>query len=225
MIHYRFEFDPQTVIEFAIDEQSDTSYEENLTEVPEWMRLDRYRCEGCPLDPSSRTTCPAAMAMKPVVEAFSHKISYEDVKVTVEQHDVRIEAQTTMQNAVRSLLGLLLALSSCPVVGRLRPMAQFHLPFGTREHTVFRAIGMYLTAQFVREQEGQTPDWSIDGLKEIYENVHKVNDKLADRIRAASKQDATVNSIIILDAFGYGVTMSIKNSAKKLKPIFSMYLD
>ncbi len=225
MIQYRFEFDENTAIEFIIDEKADTSNEDGLAEIPDWMRLDQFRCDCCLLPPETRKTCPAALAMNPVIETFSKRISHENIKVTVEQHDVRIQAETSMQNAVRSLLGLLLALSSCPVVGRLRPMAQFHLPFGTKEHTVFRAIGMYLTAQFVRQREGFAPDWDIIGLKELYENVHEVNAKLAERIRAASEQDAAVNSLIILDVFGYGVTMSIDDSARKLKPMFSMYLE
>ena len=47
---------------------------------------------------------------------------------------------------------------------------------------------------------------------------------LADRIRAASKEDATVNALIILDAFAEAVEMSVENSLEELRPFFGAYL-
>ena len=135
-----------------------------------------------------------------------------------------MEAAASTQQAVRSLVGLLLALSRCPVMENLRPMAHFHLPFADMEHTQFRALGMYLIAQYLRNGMGLNPDWTLDGLLELYQNLQVVNRKLADRVRAASERDATVNGLIILDALAQSVELGINQNLKKLRPLFEMYM-
>jgi hypothetical protein len=44
-------------------------------------------------------------------------------------------------------------------------------------------------------------DWTMSGLNERYEALHKVNVHLAKRLRQASSCDATVNAIVRLDMF------------------------
>lgn len=223
MIRYRFDFDKETVLEFACDPNGDTSRETGEETIVDWLRLDRHRCTHCEVPPQSRWTCPAALALFPVLRAFSNRISHEKVKVTVERDHMRLQAVTTTQQAVRSLIGLLLALSSCPVMMRLRPMAHFHIPFGDTRHTVFRAAGMYLIAQYMRHLEGLTPEWDLAGLLDTYAKIHQVNTKLAARLREAAKKDATVNSVVILDVLGYEVEMSLEKNLMSLKPLFAAY--
>ena len=224
MIRYRFDFDKDNVLEFACDPNGDTSRETGEETIVDWLRLDRHRCPHCEVPLQSRWTCPAALSLLPVIRAFSNRISHETVKVTVMRDDLKLEAVTSTQQAVRSLVGLLLALSSCPVMMRLRPMAYFHLPFGDTPHTVFRAVGMFLTAQYMRQLEGLTPEWNLQGLLDAYSKLHQINAKLAARLREAAKKDATVNSVVILDVLSYEVEMSIEKNLMTLKPLFAGYL-
>ena len=225
MIRYKFAFEDGSEMEFEADENGDASSEEYLESLPGWLALDRFCCDHCAVEPDSRRACPAALSIRPLIEAFGRRVSHENVLVTVLVNDVKMEAVTSLQNGVRSLGGLLLALSACPTMMKLRPMARFHLPFGDMDQTVFRAVGMYLTAQHLRQVKGLTPDWSLDGLKDVYGEVHRVNEKLADRIRAASQADATVNSLIILDSLGHIVELRIKKNLEKLVPLFAAYLE
>lgn len=227
MIEYTFIFDKETKVEFAVEQEGGLGISGHMDDdgIPSWAKLETFRCRNCTLPGESVKVCPAAMSIMPVVKSFNTRVSFETVQVVVKINDVRLEATTSTQNAVRSLVGLLLALSDCPVMMKLRPMAQFHLPFGDREHTVFRTLGMYLIAQRLRSLNGMAPDWDLSGLLELYKKIHEVNDRLADRIRAASEEDATVNSLVILDVFGFAVEKSVEKNLQKLEPLFKMYLE
>lgn len=224
MIHYSFFVDENCTFDFAVDENSDTSVEVPGEPVPEWIRLERLKCPDCPLAPGSRMTCPAALSIKPVVEAFGNSVSFQSIRVMAEINGVKLEATVPAQHAVRSLVGLLLALSSCPVMEKLRPMAHFHLPFGGQEHTAFRHLGTYLIAQYLRQRHGLTPSWDLGELLELFKRLHRVNRALADRLREASSQDATINSLISLDTFAKSAEMDIEEHFAHWEKIFEPYL-
>jgi hypothetical protein len=225
MFKYHFAFEEEDPLEFEVDESAETSLEDPDQPVPDWVRLERFRCEHCTLPPGSRTACPAALAIQPIVEAFSRRFSFDTTCATVQVNELSIEAALSNQAAVRSLVGLKLALSACPVLKKLRPMANYHLPFGSREHTTFRFLGMYLIAQYIRHREGLSAEWDLKGLNELLDSVHKVNSHLADRIRAASEADAAVNSLVFLDAFAYDVQLKIEQSLDTLREIFRGYME
>ena len=222
MIRYTMVLEKGNEVVFDIDETGDTSVESGET-PPRWLLLDDYRCERCAIPAGSRNTCPAALSIKPVVEAFSTHASFENIKVIVEMGNVRLNSAVSLQEAVRSMVGLMLALSSCPVMRKLRPMANFHLPFGDENQTLFRFLGMYLTAQYIRRLEGLEPDWDLTGLYDLFIDIHMVNNGLAERIRAASEMDATLNSLVVLDMLAHLVQINMEQSREKLKPLFSMY--
>jgi len=226
MIAYTFTFDQTTSIEFEVDVDSDTSAKDPAEPVPDWLALDRYRCADCTVPAGSRRTCPAAVSIKPAVEAFSNRLSHETVHVVVTGPRGRLEHTMASQGAVRSLLGLLMALSSCPVMRKLRPMAQHHLPFGDEAHTMFRFVGMYLIAQYLRSTRGKgPPDWELKGLLRLFAQLHQVNKHLAERIRAASEADATVNSLVFLDAFATSAEIDVEDCLVDLESHFAAYLD
>jgi hypothetical protein len=143
----------------------------------------------------------------------------------VESPQGRLEHTLSTQSAVRSLIGLLMALSACPVMQKLRPMARHHLPFGDQAHTMFRYVGMYLIAQYLRARRGDAPDWNMAGLLTLFSQLHQVNRHLADRIRAASEADATVNSLIFLDTFATSAEIDVEECLVDLEPHFAAYLD
>ncbi len=56
-------------------------------------------------------------------------------------------AETTAQQAMSSVLGLIMATAGCPWTDRLRPMARFHLPFASDAETLYRSISMFLLSR------------------------------------------------------------------------------
>jgi hypothetical protein len=225
MIKYIFEFGETKTLDFEVDEHSDTSIEHDDDEFPDWLLLERSQCERCPLPIGSRKACPAALSIRPVVEALEPRISYEKVEMTVERDEITLNASISIQQAARSLIGLVLPLSACPVMMKLRPMARLHLPLGKRNQTAFRFLGMYLIAQYIKKREGHEPDWTLQGLLELIDDIHMVNLKLTERIRTFTKRDATVNALVVLDFFANNIEWSIDDSLEELRPLFATLLS
>jgi hypothetical protein len=224
MIRYSYIFDEANRVDFEVDPEGEACREDDREPHPDWTLLERFRCEGCPLPSGSRVTCPAALALRPVVEAFNTRISYEQVQLVVTRRGVRIEASVPTQAAVRSLMELMLSLSACPILARLRPLAHLHMPLGTQQRTVFRYLGMHLIAQYMRACDGLTPDWELDELKPFLQQLRVIFRHLADRLRAASTQDAAVNALVLVDVFVDSVEFSIERSLAKLRPLFASYV-
>lgn len=226
MIRYTLSFEDTERLVLEIDDHGYTSPDCADPDVPDWLLLERFRCGECPLPPGSRLTCPAAVAIRPVLEAIPSRLSYEKVQLEVERDEARLLATVSTQRAVRSLIGLLLPLSSCPIMIKLRPMAHLHLPLSGRAHTAFRFLGMHLIVQYLRSLEGdEAPDWHLEELLELFDQLHSVNRHLAERVRAATREDAAVNAVVLLDAFADDVAEEIEASLGRLRRLFAVYFD
>ena len=167
-----------------------------------------------------------AVRLVPLVELFGKVRSYEEVTAHVESEERTVTKRTTVQRALRSLMGLLSATSECPHVGFLRPMAHFHLPFSSAEETIYRVASMYLLAQYFRKQQGQPADSGLEGLKAHYHDLQQVNASMAKRLAeisahdAKSNGDSSVNALVLLDVFAQSMPDSIDAQLEELRPAF-----
>ena len=192
---------------------------------PPWTRLDHCRCPNCPLKSTEHPHCPAATGMADLVDSFKDCLSTElsDITVAVESREYRKRAP--VQYGVSALMGLMMATSGCPVMEKLRPMVHVHLPFATIEETMFRAVSMYLLAQYYRHQRGEQPDWELDHLLEIFEAVAQVNQAFSRRLVSINPKDASLNALANLDCFALVTSFSItRDNLKELEPLFHAYL-
>lgn len=201
-----------------------------LLDAPEsdpsdWTRLEFHQCPNCPLSTSEYEHCPAALAVSGLARDIGHRDSFCPVNVQVETKDRTISRQTTLQEGLFPLLGLKMATSGCPVLDKVKPMARFHLPFADAEETVFRAISMYLVAQYLRQQKGLPARFDLQQLSDIYEAIHQVNMAFGKRLSKASAADANINSLTTLDIFAQEVPFGIDMSLTHLDQVFSPYLD
>jgi hypothetical protein len=221
MIRYCFAFADGEREEFHVDEQAPAAAPLRSSKgLPIWMDLDTHRCPHCPLPRNQHVVCPAMNAIAPTIQLFDRRASTDLCDLTVSQNDVTHQAHTPVQNAVRALIGLQFALSACPTLSRLRPLARFHAPLSSADETVFRVFGMYMLEQYLRQTQGERPDWHLDGLHALYHDIHTVNNRLAARIRDASHKDATVNGVVILDALAHVVEHNIHTRLAELIPSF-----
>ena len=175
MISYSFIFDPNNKVDFVIDENGCTSDIFHQESIQDWMKLEFERCDECTIPEGSRETCPATVAIQPVISVSDALYSFDEVLVIDKRSGLNLEALTTTQRAILSLIGLLLGLSECPLYRQFRPVAYFHLPFGDLDHRVFRILGMSLIKQYIRSLDGQTPDWELNNLRKTLKNLHQVN--------------------------------------------------
>ena len=130
-----------------------------------------------------------------------------------------------MQSGLSSILGIIMVTSGCPTLDYLRPMVGTHLPFASIDESIYRAMSMYLLAQFTRAKNGLEPDWTLKGLSKIYAEIDNINISIVKRLRAATEEDASLNAVVILDSFAKLVPMSINGSFGGMEDLFWPYLQ
>lgn len=221
---YTFQFPDGTVKEFEVHLNPQTLELVTKQDLPKpaWTKLKYQQCEHCPLGDEVEY-CPVAVNLSSLVETFKDSISYEHTTVQVLTPERTYEKQTTLQKGLSSIIGIYMVTSNCPVMDKLRPMVKFHLPFGTMEETVYRAVSMYLTAQYLLMRKGKTPDWDLKKLVEIYRAVGHVNRGISLRLSSASEEDANMNAVVILAAYAEMIPFSIENKLAEMEYIFSEY--
>lgn len=218
---YRFEFPDGRQEALRVDSDAVPAPDD---ELPPWTELGFHRCANCPLSPASAPRCPMAVNFVPLVALFGRLRSYDEVTVSVESEERTVAKRTTVQRALRSLMGLLAASSACPHVNFLKPMAHFHLPFSSEEETIYRVASSYLLAQYFRRRDGSEADWGLEGLKENYEQMQQVNAGMAKRMRAIQIDDSTLNALVLLDLFAQTLPFSIESALEELQPAFEKSL-
>jgi hypothetical protein len=224
---YRFTFDDGTKREFAVRLRppSMTMVPEPLDEEPEWIRLGFRQCPNCPLNSSDHRNCPVARNLVSVNNAFRHRVSFVEVDIVVCAAERTYVKTCALQEAASSLMGLIMATSGCPHLDKLRPMVYTHLPFSTSAQTTYRAVSMYLLAQFFRERRGLPADWKLHGLARTYEDIHTVNRAFAHRLASIQGKDANLNAIVGLDTHAGMTSFSITDEEwDELEAAFHPYL-
>ncbi|HKS36128.1 MAG TPA: hypothetical protein VJW76_02990 [Verrucomicrobiae bacterium] len=193
--------------------------------LPEWTRLVHHQCPNCPLKPETDPHCPIAANLVDVIDSFKNTISVEEADITITHESRSYRKHTAVQYGISSLMGIYMVTSGCPVMDKLRPMAHTHLPFATIAETMFRAVSMYLLAQYFRQQHARTPDWRLEKLVEIYEQVGKVNRAFSKRLLSINPQDASLNALVGLDCFATITAYSIvDDSLEVMESLFQAYL-
>lgn len=210
----RLSFDIDTSIEGKTQPDSDET-------LPEWTRLDYHQCDCCPLRTEDCSHCPAAVRTHEFLTHFKDDLSVEEVRLTVETHRRTYSQACDMQTGINSMLGLLMATSGCPVVGKLRSMASFHLPYSSFVETIYRTLGAYLIKQYFIQQEGGDPDWTLQGLRKFYEDLEGLNRDYTERIRAITTNDAIANALIIFFSTSIVVESALEDELLEYKDFFT----
>ena len=193
--------------------------------LPDWTRLTHHQCPNCPLDPHKHPHCPIAANLADVIEAFRDCISVEEADITIRSESRAYFKHATVQYGVGSLMGVYMVVSGCPIMDRLRPMVYTHLPFSTVKETMFRAVSMYLLAQYFVSQQGKTPDWKLEKLVRIYEDIRQVNLSFSRRLLSINPKDASLNGLVGLDCFATVTAFSIeRDSLQEIEALFEIYL-
>lgn len=223
-VEYHFQFQDGAIWSFHVDMGSESLAPELPQFVPDWVRLEFQQCSHCPLAASEHTYCPYALALVEPALKTSRRPSHEPVELMVESQGRSTHANTTLQRAMSSLLGLIGPFSGCPVTAILRPMARYHLPLSTPDETLVRVFGTFLVGQYLRQQHDKTPDWNMDGLQGIYRDLRILNRAMSERLQAVQDEDAGVNSFVLLDVLAADVGAVLEQYEGDLDEIFQEFL-
>jgi hypothetical protein len=181
---------------------------------PEWTPREFPKCTHCPLDPGQHARCPVAVNMIELIEFLFDLASFEEVEVAVETLERTYTKNTTLQRVAGSLMGIFMVSSGCPILNKMRPMVETHLPFATWQETVYRVMSMFLLAQYFRHKNGLAPTWSLDGIVSYYAQVQEVNAAFAGRLRAipSLEGDASLNAVSILASLAVMASMTLQDN-------------
>jgi hypothetical protein len=227
-INYRFIFSNGEEREFPVvfDRYSLNLIPRGIKKTFQWAELSFCRCPGCSLNEKQYQYCPIALNLIDLIEFFKGATSHEMVDIVIETKERNYTKHTTLQSSLSSLMGIYMVTTGCPTMEKLKPMVRFHLPFASDEETRYRAITMYLMAQYFKYKKGQAPDWELTNLVKIYDDISTLNKHFCERLRNFQVEDASLNAVIILDCFANSVIFSIsKNVLKEFELLFSAYLD
>ena len=216
---YNFRFGDGSTESFQVPAAEDSA----PAALPAWTALEFHQCPNCPMSAATTPHCPMAVQLIDMVKVFGKRISHDPIEVEVESAERTITKMTTVQRAVRSLMGSRSASSDCPRVDFLKPMLYFHLPFSSEEEIIYRVTSMYLLAQYFLRQQNKTPDWDLAKLKANYLELQRVNMAMAARLRAISEQDGMVNGLVLLDLMARALPFSIDAALEELAPVFEAY--
>ncbi len=210
----------QRILDFEFDAASFRLRNPAPAAAPFWTELSFNQCANCPLNPAEHPHCPAALQMASAVEPLNALVSFDTLGVTVTQAERTIYAVTTAQQAMSSVLGLIMATAGCPWTDRFRPMARFHLPFASDVETVYRSVCLVLLA---RELTGAGTAPGFTGVDSLYENLHVVNRDMSRRLGAATRADPAQNAMALLDAYTTLLPAALESSLQELKPLFDAW--
>ncbi|GAB4337218.1 MAG: hypothetical protein Kow0089_08300 [Desulfobulbaceae bacterium] len=228
-ISYRFNLanakSKEEVFDILLDPESLEIINPASGEPPSWTALEFHQCSHCPFTSDSHPHCPLAVTLVQVIGRFNNVLSHNRIELTVITAERKVFQETTAQKGISSLVGLLFAASGCPHTAYFKPMARYHLPLASEDETYYRAVGMYLLAQYLRHREGKQGDLELDGLKKIYKNLHLLNTMTAERIRSATSADSSVNAVVLLDMITHMMPFLLEEQLDKIRHLFSSYLQ
>lgn len=208
--HYHFDIDIERVYHPPVEGEPHHN----------WTRLENDRCDNCPLSIDEHDYCPAAIDIESIAAEFGDTLSIKRADVWVHSKNRSYFKNCDAQTCLNSLFGLVMATSGCPLLSRLRPLAHSHQPFASLEETVHRLVGTYLINQYLEFREGNAePDWSLDGIAEIYAQLQRVNIHLMRRMRAASSEDANINALQTFISISSLVKMGVDDILSRLPPL------
>ncbi|MFA7227930.1 MAG: hypothetical protein WC061_02760 [Melioribacteraceae bacterium] len=224
--HYKLEFAGGKEMIFDINLDKDTLA--NLDEqsnLPEWTKRESFGCtnSSCPL--LNHETCHIAKVVHKQIHTFKNIVSTEPVNATLTTDERTFNKKCSIQTAVASITGILMATCGCPVLSKLKPMVRFHLPFASLEETGFRVFSMYFLAQYLRGRKKLSQDQSMHSLKVLYDEIQEINMLAARKIQELERSDATINGLVILYSFGQFVSFELEeNSLPELENLFRDWL-
>lgn len=216
--------DTTRVFSVTLDERTLAVQMPPLDEYPHWTDLKYSQCPNCPLNPAEHPRCPVAVNLIPLIDFVRDTISYRKITITVESETRTYLKNTSMQEGVSSLLGMLMVTSGCPVMDKLRPMLRSHLPFATAGETAYRFLSMYMLAQYFLVKNGRAPDFKLDGLRQLFLDIQNVNQHFWERFAAANVEDASTNALVILDNLAQYAAFSLDiDEMEETEVLFKAY--
>lgn len=215
-IEYQIKLDEQHVLNYRVEPQRE--YDAKLlASAPAWTQLPYNQCTNCPLSRDEHSHCPAAVDLHPVVEDFRSLPAFKKVQVWVKSPEREYTKLAGLEEGLRSLVGLIMATSACPITGQLKPMAQHHLPFASANEFALRAVSTYLLRQYFNQREGHSADWELKGLVNEFKALQLVNQAFWQRIHDTCEGDSALKAFLTFFSMSTSMTHSLETQLQRIR--------
>ncbi|MDA8792000.1 hypothetical protein N9N67_02070 [Bacteriovoracaceae bacterium] len=224
IIKYYIVTEDQQNLEYEIQLDPMNSIMKRTSSIPPmpWTNLENCKCESCPLNVKKHKQCPVAVNLSDFIETFKNQKSFSKVSTKVVTGQRTYLKESDLQTTLKSIFGLIMATSGCPILDPLRPMAKFHLPFATIEETMMRSISMFLLRKYM-EDENENVQLNLDQLNEEYRKIAHVNQWIAKRLNTITRTEegeADKNAISQLNNYTQFLAIEIECNLDSIKKIF-----
>ncbi|KJJ99998.1 hypothetical protein UB43_13520 [Pseudomonas sp. 21] len=217
-IEYRITLDDEH--EFSYRIELERQYDPQVAaQTPRWTRLENNRCSNCPLNPAQYSHCPAAVDLHRVIEDFRGLPAFKKVSVQVRTPEREYIKHAGLEEGLRALLGVIMATSACPLLGKLKPMAQQHLPFASNQEFILRAVSLYLMRQYFNFREGRHADWELKGLVKQFQQLQLVNQAFWQRIHETCDGDSNLKAFLSFFSMASSMSYSLEAQLQKVRPL------
>jgi hypothetical protein len=217
-IEYRVTLDDNHQFSYRIE--LDRAYPvEAVQAAPAWTRLGHQQCSNCPLSKDNFSHCPAAVDLHRVIEDFQGLPAFKKASVWVRTPEREYTKLVSLEEALRSLLGVIMATSACPILGKLRPMAHNHLPFASNQEFTLRTVSLYLSRQYFNFREGRHADWELKGLVRVFQQLQLVNQAFWQRIHDTCEGDSNLKAFLTFFSMSSSMSYSLETQLQKIRPL------
>ncbi|MGC1510140.1 DUF6901 family protein [Ketobacter sp.] len=219
-IHYRFDIENQP-LEYDVDVDREFDFRQKREDIPEWTKLRHKQCPNCPLTVKDCEYCPAAVDLAKVVTDFQGLPAIKQSGVSVVTPEREYYKQTSLEEGLRSLMGLIMATSDCPILHQLKPNARNHLPFATQDDFIIRSTALYLLRQYFNYREGKRPDWELQGLISLNVELQTLNQALWERMKDACDGDSNLKALLSFLDMASSVSYSLEGQLQKVRELMT----
>lgn len=167
-IEYTFSVDEGKVLHYRVEFNRVRHSLLDKTRYPFWTLLDFQQCPNCPLSVQHHSHCPVAIDAHEILLEFTEIVSCKEIDIYVKTPELDCFKRTDAQTGLRSLIGFVMASSTCPVLSTMRGTSYYYLPFSSLDETVFQVTSAYLLNQYYVYKKGDKINLEFTGLKTTF---------------------------------------------------------
>jgi len=219
-IQYRFDIEGHS-LQYEVDVDRSFDFQADREEAPSWAELKHNQCPNCPLTVKDCQYCPAAVDLAAVVTDFQRLPAAKTARIRVSTPERNYDKETALEEGLRSLMGLIMASSACPILHQLKPNARNHLPFASQDDFIIRSTALYLLKQYFNYREGKRPDWELQGLISLNQELQTLNEALWGRVKEACEGDSNLKALLSFLDMSSSVSYSLESQLQAVKALMT----
>lgn len=219
-IQYRFDIEGKS-LHHDVDVDRKFDFQKERENAPEWSLLKYQQCPNCPLTVKDCQYCPAAVDLAAVVTDFQSMPADQCARISVVTPEREYVKETMLEEGLRSLMGLIMATSACPILTQLKPNARNHLPFASQDDFIIRSTALFLLKQYFNYRSGKRPDWDLQGLISLNQELQTLNEALWGRVKEACAGDSNLQALLKFLELSSSVSYSLEDQLQRIKPLMT----